>query len=132
MANRRFGGPSNKIGGGGFGQQNFGNKVNPWQGGAGPNSNANSGLLSQLSAPQAQLALAISSLLQPQQMHSNPPSLLSLPTNPSFNNQDHFGSQNRFNNRGRDFRRPEPYNKVWISKFIFLPTTTIFILIPYF
>lgn len=118
MANRRFGGgPPQKLGG--FAQQNFqGNKVNPWQGGAAPNNSVNSGLLSQLSAPQAQLALALSSLLQPQQpVNNNPPSLLSLPTNPAFGNQDNLSSQNRFNNRGRDFRRPEPY-KVWIT---FLP-----------
>ena len=110
MANRRFGGvPPQKIGG--FAQQNFqGSKVSPWQGGAAPNNAVNSGVLSQLSAPQ-QLALALSNLLQNQpQQNNNPPSLLSLPTTPAYNNQDNFGSDNRFS-RGRDFRRPEPYNK---------------------
>ncbi|KAF5297451.1 hypothetical protein FQR65_LT01382 [Abscondita terminalis] len=110
MANRRFGGgvPPQKLGG--FAQQNFqGGKVSPWQGGAAP-SNANSGLLSQLSTPQ-QLALALTNLFQNQpQANNSPPSLLSLPTPPAYNNQDNFGSDNRFN-RGRDFRRPEPYNK---------------------
>ncbi|KAF5299672.1 hypothetical protein FQA39_LY11467 [Lamprigera yunnana] len=108
MANRRFGGgmPPQKLGG--FAQQNFqGGKVNPWQGGAAPN-NANSGLLSQLSTPH-QLALALTNLLQNQpQANNSPPSLLSLPTTPTYNNQDNF--DNRFN-RGRDFRRPEPFNK---------------------
>lgn len=115
MANRRYsGGTPQKLGG--FQHQHFqGNKVSPWQGGAGPNSMNNAGLISQLSGPQAQLALALSSLLQNQpSTNNNPPSLLSLPTTPAFNTQDNFSSQNRFNNRGRDFRRHEPYNKVWI------------------
>lgn len=110
MANRRFGGgPPQKLGG--FAQQNFqGNKMSPWQGGAAPNNSGNSGLLSQLSTPQ-QLALALTNLLQNQPpQNNNPPSLLSLPTTPGYNNQDNFGSDNRFN-RGRDFRRPDPYNK---------------------
>lgn len=84
--------------------------VNPWQGGVAPNNSNNSGLLSQLSTPQ-QLALALTSLLQPQhQQQNNPPSLLSLNTTP-FSGQDHYGSQNRFGNRGNrsDFRRLDSY-----------------------
>ncbi|KAK5640485.1 hypothetical protein RI129_011296 [Pyrocoelia pectoralis] len=110
MANRRFGGaPPQKLGG--FAQQNFqGNKMSPWQGGAAPSNAGNSGLLSQLSTPQ-QLALALTNLLQNQPpQNNNPPSLLSLPTTPGYNNQDSFGSDNRFS-RGRDFRRPDPYSK---------------------
>lgn len=89
-------------------QQYHGNQgVNPWQGGVAPNDSNNSGLLSQLSTPQ-QLALALTSLLQPQQQN-NPPSLLSLNTSP-FSGQDHYDSQNRFGNRGRsDFRRFDSY-----------------------
>lgn len=105
MANRRLGG----MGGGprgnrSYNQQFQGGGVSPWQG---PNNSMNQGLLSQISNPQ-QLALALTSLLQPQQQ--SPPSLLSLNTSPAFSNQDR--DFNRFGNRGRDFRRHEPYNKV--------------------
>lgn len=92
-------------------QQYQGNGVSPWQA---PNSSLNPGLLTQLSAPH-QLALALSSLLQPQQQQQpTPPSLLSLNTTP-FAGQDNYDSQNRFGNRGRsDFKRLDPYNKVCI------------------
>ncbi|CAG9815915.1 unnamed protein product [Phaedon cochleariae] len=112
MANRRMGG----MGGGLRGnrsQQSFGGGgVNPWQGGMSSGMSHNSmgqGLLSQLTSNPQQLALALTSLLQPQQQH--PPSLLSLNTSPAFSNQTR--DFNRFgpNNRGRDFRRHEPYNK---------------------
>lgn len=91
-------------------QQYQGNQgVNPWQGGVAPSNSGNSGLLSQFSTPQ-QLALALTSLLQPQQQQqNNPPSLLSLNTSP-FSGQDQYDSQNRFGNRGRsDFRRIDSY-----------------------
>ncbi|GJQ79002.1 hypothetical protein Trydic_g163 [Trypoxylus dichotomus] len=99
MANRRFGGP--QRGGRGF-LPNA--NVNPWQGNTGPaTNNLNSSNL------QTQLALALSSLLQPQQVNE-PPSLLSLNTSPGNFNQDNYS--NRLGPRGRsDFRRSEPYNK---------------------
>ncbi|CAH0546111.1 unnamed protein product [Brassicogethes aeneus] len=108
MANRRMGG----MGGGPHrGNRSFsqhqpfqGNNVNPW---GNSNNSMNPGLISQLTSNPQQLALALSSLLQPQQV--NPPSLLSLNTSPGFSNQDR--DLNRFGNRGRDFRRHEPYNK---------------------
>lgn len=93
--------------------------VNPWQGGVAPSNSNNSGLLSQLSTPQ-QLALALTSLLQPQQQQNNPPSLLSLNTSP-FSGQDHYDSQNRFGNRGRpDFRRLDLYKVCIILPITFL------------
>ncbi|KAK9877851.1 hypothetical protein WA026_020081 [Henosepilachna vigintioctopunctata] len=107
MANRRIiGGMGNRSGNRSFSQQPFQGNVNPWQGNM--SNSLNQGLMNQLSNPQ-QLALALTSLLQPQQqpMH-NPPSLLSLNAAPAYQDRD-IG---RFGNRGRsDFRRPEPYNK---------------------
>lgn len=110
MANRRMGG----NGGPHRGNRNFsqhqpfqGNSLSPWQGGNSNNS-MNPGLISQLTSNPQQLALALSSLLQPQQV--NPPSLLSLNTSPGFSNQER--NLDRFGNRSRDFRRHEPYNKV--------------------
>lgn len=104
MANRRFGG--NQRGGGrSFQQAN----LNPWQGGVAPGNSLDNNI-------QAQLALALSNLLQPQQQN-NPPSLLSLNTSPGYANQgNNYNPQNRFGgSRGRsDFRRSEPYNKVCI------------------
>lgn len=103
MANRRFGG--NQRGGGrSFQQAN----LNPWQGGVTPGNSLDNNI-------QAQLALALTNLLQPQQQN-NPPSLLSLNTSPGFMNQDNnYNSQNRFGSRGRsDVRRSEPYSKVCI------------------
>ncbi|XP_022920289.2 zinc finger protein on ecdysone puffs [Onthophagus taurus] len=104
MANRRFGGGPNR-GSRGFPQNA---NVNPWQGNSGPTAGVNS-----MGNPnlQTQLALALSSLLQPQQVN-DPPSLLSLNTSSrNFNNQDNY-SNRLGGNRGRnDFRRTEPYNK---------------------
>lgn len=102
MANRRYaGGP--QRGNRGYPQNN----MNPWQGGGNPQGPMPNNNI------QAQLALALSNLLQPKpDMNNGPPSLLSL--NPSqgggyFN--DNYGGPARFD-RGRDMRRPEPYNKV--------------------
>lgn len=109
MANRRMGGMGGQNRGGNrnFPQhQPFQGNVNPWQGNQ--SNNLNEGLFNQLSNPQ-QLALALTSLLQPQQQSNNPPPLLSLNASPAFSNQDR--DLNRFGNRGRDFRRHEPYNK---------------------
>lgn len=108
MANRRIMGIGNRSGNRSFSQQPFQGNVNPWQGNM--SNDMNQGLMNQLSNPQ-QLALALSSLLQPQQQPmNNPPSLLSLNAAPAFNQDRDIG---RFGNRGRsDFRRPEPYNKV--------------------
>ncbi|KAJ8941185.1 hypothetical protein NQ314_010484 [Rhamnusium bicolor] len=113
MANRRMGG----MGGGQRGNRSFsqhqpfqGSNVSPWQGNMPSNNSMNPGLLSQLTSNPQQLALALTTLLQPQQQQmNNPPSLLSLNTSPAFSNQDR--DFNRFGNRGRDFRRHEPYNK---------------------
>ncbi|KAL3285172.1 hypothetical protein HHI36_019291 [Cryptolaemus montrouzieri] len=108
MANRRImGGMGNRGGNRPFSQQAFQGNVSPWQGNM--SNNFNEGLMNQLSNPQ-QLALALTSLLQPQQQQmSNPPSLLSLNAAPAYNQDRDLG---RFGNRGRsDFRRPEPYNK---------------------
>lgn len=92
------------------------NNVSPWQA---PNNNPmNQGLLGQLSTPQ-QLALALTSLLQPQQQQQqqNPPSLLSLNTAPY--GRDGYDNQNRFGNRGRaDFKRLDSF-KVTMTVFIF-------------
>lgn len=138
MANRRSGGMGglqrgarnsqqfNPFQGGGGG----GNNVNPWQGSPGLGSNnsmsAAGGLISQITSNPQQLALALTSLLQPQhqspQQHpinqANPPSLLSLNTSPAFpaaagnqNRFDRFGGGGGFGNRGREFRRHEPYTK---------------------
>lgn len=106
MANRRFSGP--QRGNRTFGPSGGG--VNPWQGGAapgggGPNSNI-----------QTQLALALTSLLNPQQqMNDNPPSLLSLNTGPGYY-QDGYGQGGRYGPRGLanrgDVRRSDPYSKV--------------------
>ena len=86
--------------------------VNPWQGG---NNTNQGGIISQLTS-NPQLALALSSLLQPQQQQ--PPSLLSLNTAPAFSDRGDYG---RFSmNRGREFRRPEPYYKVKIIFVSFL------------
>uniref|UniRef100_V5G0I4 Zinc finger protein n=1 Tax=Anoplophora glabripennis TaxID=217634 RepID=V5G0I4_ANOGL len=112
MANRRMGG----MGGGQRGNRSFsqhqpfqGSNVSPWQGNMPSNNSVNPGLLSQLASNPQQLALALTSLLQPQQQQmNNPPSLLSLNTSPAFSNQDR--DFNRFG-RGRDFRRHEPYSK---------------------
>lgn len=108
--NRRMGGGPRGPNRSSFSQQPFqqggGGGLNPWQGGGG---NVNQGgILSQITS-NPQLALALSSLLQPQQQQ--PPSLLSLNTAPSYINRD-FGGGGRFGSRGgRDFRRHEPYNK---------------------
>lgn len=106
MANRRMGG-MNARGNRSFSQPFQGGGVNPWQGG-GPNSGQ--GMLSQLTSNPQQLALALTSLLQPQQQMNNPPSLLSLNTSPAFAGDRDYG---RFG-RGRDMRRHEPYTKVCI------------------
>ncbi|XP_044750120.1 zinc finger protein on ecdysone puffs [Coccinella septempunctata] len=107
MANRRLMGMGNRSGNRSFSQQPFQGNVNPWQGNM--SNDMNQGFMNQLSNPQ-QLALALSSLLQPQQQPmNNPPSLLSLNAAPAYNQDRDLG---RFGNRGRsDFRRPEPYNK---------------------
>ncbi|KAH1004343.1 zinc finger protein on ecdysone puffs [Dendroctonus ponderosae] len=108
--NRRFGGGQRGGNrGSSFSQQPFqsgGGGVNPWQGGG---SNMNQGgILSQLTS-NPQLALALTSLLQPQQQ---PPSLLSLNTSPAFSGNRDYGRFNSGFNRGRDInRRHEPYNK---------------------
>lgn len=124
VMNRRPGG-NPRFGGRGpqsFSQQPFqggGGGVNPWQGGSNQNQG---GILSQLTS-NPQLALALTSLLQPQQQQ--PPSLLSLNTSPAFsNNRDYGGRYNSGGiNRGRDVRRHEPYNKVWY--FINFPVVLI-------
>lgn len=104
MANRRSGGMGGMGGRGNRGSysQNSSFQGSPWQGGQ--NSQ---GLMSQISSSPQQLALALTSLLQPQQ--NNPPSLLSLNTSGFSNHDQSFG---RFGNRGREMRRVEPYNKV--------------------
>lgn len=129
MANRRHGqgmGGRPFYGGGG------GGAVNPWEGGSVPgganrgggmmnsfNSGNPSHLLSQLSEPQAQLALALTKLLQPQQQQV--PSLLTMDTvnpNQMYPMNNDFPQRGRldFNRRPRpDFRRNEPYNKVCFS-----------------
>lgn len=114
MASRRSGGG---MGGPQRGNRSFsqhqpfqGSNVSPWQGNVPSNNSMNQGLISQLTSNPQQLALALTSLFQPQQQQiNNPPSLLSLNTTPAFSNQDN--DLNRFG-RGRDFRRHEPYNKV--------------------
>lgn len=108
--NRRFNGGPRGGNRGSFSQQPFqsgGGGLNPWQGGG---SNMNQGgILSQLTS-NPQLALALTSLLQPQQQ---PPSLLSLNTSPAFSGNRDYGRFNSGFNRGRDInRRHEPYNKV--------------------
>ncbi|XP_057670266.1 zinc finger protein on ecdysone puffs isoform X1 [Diorhabda carinulata] len=102
MANRRMGGPSGGLRGNrSFNQPFQGGSVSPWQGA----NSGNQGLISQITSNPQQLALALSSLLQPQQQ--NPPSLLSLNTS-GFSGRDRdFGQFGR----GRDFRRHEPYSK---------------------
>lgn len=121
MANRRPGGY-------GGGRPNFNSgpnynsgpgSVNPWQGGNIPGNQYNNGnpsnLLSQLSEPQAQLALALTKLLQPQQQV---PSLLSMNTNPPMPNRGFGGGPGNFNRNGpgnMNNRRPQnvkPFNKV--------------------
>ncbi|XP_060520170.1 zinc finger protein on ecdysone puffs isoform X2 [Cylas formicarius] len=105
MSNRRMGGMGGPRGNRSFSQQPFQGGVSPWQGNS--NNMNQGGLLSQLTS-NPQLALALTSLLQPQQQQmNNPPSLLSLNTSAFSQNRD-FG---RFGNRGRDIRRHEPYNK---------------------
>lgn len=106
MANRRYGQGNRPHYGG----------VNPWEGGNFPGNrgdafnSGNSNLLSQLSEPQAQLAIALTKLLQPQQ--SQVPSLLTMDTiNPSNSYNDYSVGYNDFR-RNRDFRRNEPFNKV--------------------
>lgn len=107
MANRRMGsmGGGSLRGSRSFNQPPFqggGGGVSPWQGG---NQGNQGGLINQITSNPQQLALALSNLLQPQQQ--NPPSLLSLNTSPGFNRDRDY----QFGNRGRDFRRHEPYNK---------------------
>lgn len=130
MANRRIGqgmGGRPFYGGGGSGGGG-GGAVNPWEGGNVPggnrggmmnsfNSGNQSNILSQLSEPQAQLALALTKLLQPQQQQV--PSLLTMDTvNPLASNNmypNDYPQRGRldFNRRPRpDFRRNEPFNKV--------------------
>lgn len=116
MANRRFVGP--QRGNRNFGGPISGGGVNPWQGGAAPGGGGgvpNNNI-------QTQLALALTSLLQPQQANDNPPSLLSLNTSPGYYNQDGYGGGGRFGHRGggRDVRRSEPY-KVCIKYFVNFP-----------
>lgn len=124
MANRR-------IGQGMGGRPYYGGgAVNPWEGGNVPgggnrggmmnsfNSGNSTNILSQLSEPQAQLALAITKLLQPQQQV---PSLLTMDTINPLANNNMYSMNNDFPQRGRldfnrrprpDFRRNEPFNKV--------------------
>lgn len=129
MANRRQGH------GGGRPYYNNG-PVNPWQGGNVPGGNAAGGafnsanpsnLLSQLTEPQAQLALALTKLLQPQQQV---PSLLTMDTvNPLHNRGGYGPNKNSYPQGSRadiirrarhGFKRNEPYNKVcFIHKYSF-------------
>lgn len=108
MANRRYG----------QGNRPQYGAVNPWEGGSFPgnrggafNSGNSGAVLSHLSEPQAQLAIALSKLLQPQQ--SQVPSLLAMdPIIPS-NSYDYSLGRTDFNRRNRnDFRRNEPFSKV--------------------
>lgn len=101
MANRRSGGMGGPRGNRGSYSQHSSFQGSPWQGGQ--NSQ---GLMSQISSNPQQLALALSSLLQPQQ--NNPPSLLSLNTSGFSSQNQGFG---RFG-RSREMRRVEPYSKV--------------------
>ncbi|XP_039286489.1 zinc finger protein on ecdysone puffs isoform X1 [Nilaparvata lugens] len=124
------------YGGGGGGmnrRQNYGggiggglNQVNPWQGGLVPGvnqlgllqSHGQPSILSQLSSPEAQLAMAtnlLNKILSPQEQNTTPPSLLSLPIN---RNMAAFSdSRSRWNNsysdrrRDRPDRRVQPYSK---------------------
>lgn len=99
MANRRSGGMGGPRGNRGSYSSYQGS---PWQG-----ASNSQGFMSQIPSNPQQLALALTSLLQPQQ--NNPPSLLSLNTS-GFSNQDR--GYGRFGNRDREMRRVEPYNKV--------------------
>lgn len=85
-----------RMGGGGFNQFG-GNKPNPWQGGTHPGGNAG------LVGAQAQLAIALTNLLQNQQSN-NPPSLLSLNTSPGYQGRPDFRPGGRF--QGRSDMRP--------------------------
>lgn len=100
MANRRYGQGNRSHYGSGA--------VNPWEGGNFPGNRGyseNSNMMSQFSEPHAQLALALSKLLQPQQ----PQPLLSMDTmNPSKSYGGDYalgrGDFSRNRNWG-DFRR---------------------------
>lgn len=125
-------------GGGGSRRQSYGsgNQVNPWQGGVVPGGNqmgglallptpAQTGLLSQLTTPEAQLAMAtnlLNKILSPQQNQtSNVPSLLSLHTGPinrsmSYND---YRSRNSYADRRRERpveRRMQPYSKSGLNR----------------
>lgn len=119
MAHRNYGqgmGGRNFGGGGGGG-----GGLNPWADGMAPGGgsrggpmnsyNSNNPLMSQLSDPQAQLALALTKLLQPQQQMSNMPGH-------GFGN---YSNRDDYDRRGRqDLRRNEPYNKVCFYNFILI------------
>lgn len=117
MANRRQG-----YGGG---RHNFNSgPVNPWQGGNVPGGgqfNTNN-LMSQLSEPQAQLALALTKLLQPQQQV---PSLLSMNTLPPMHGGGYGPNRNFRGGPGPNMnRRPQnnlnkPFNNNKVCSFDF-------------
>nr|CAD7459455.1 unnamed protein product [Timema tahoe] len=129
---------SSNYGGGSYGDSRGSSNVNPWEGGMVPGRSSGGSfsagiagllptpsqpnLLSQLSSPEAQLAIAsnlLTSLLRPQQ--SQVPSLLNLSDMTQSNNggpggyrhQNQYG-ENRYQDRRkpmRDGRRIEPYTK---------------------
>nr|CAD7269484.1 unnamed protein product [Timema shepardi] len=129
---------SSSYGGGSYGGSRGSSNVNPWEGGMVPGRSSGGSssagiagllptpsqpnLLSQLSSPEAQLAIAsnlLTSLLRPQQ--SQVPSLLSLSGMTQSNNGGPGGyrHQNQYGDRYQDRRKPmrdgrriEPYSKV--------------------
>ncbi|XP_075230089.1 protein on ecdysone puffs [Lycorma delicatula] len=125
-------------GGGGSRRQSYGssNQVNPWQGGVVPGGNqmgglgllptpAQSGILSQLSTPEAQLAMAtnlLNKILSPQQSQtSSVPSLLSLPgpMNRGGMSYSDYRSRGTFADRRRERpgdRRMQPYSKSGLNR----------------
>lgn len=110
MANRRYGQGNRSHG--------YGGAVNPWEGGF-PGNRGYSDNSNFLNEPQAQLALALSKLLQPQQ----PQPLLSMDTmNPSKSYNDYALGRGDAYGRNRnwtDFRRHDSFGKVCFLLFSF-------------
>lgn len=102
MSRMGGGGGMSRMGSGGFNQFG-GNKPSPWEGGANPGPNP------ALAGAQAQLAIAITNLLQNQQS-GNPPPLLSLNTSSGYQGGPPIRPGPRFQGRGDMMR---PFGKVW-------------------
>ncbi|XP_054274086.1 zinc finger protein on ecdysone puffs-like [Macrosteles quadrilineatus] len=126
------GGGGNRRGGGNYmsSYDNYNSNMNPWEGGMVPGRSGSSmlgsqgqgDLLSQLTSPEAQLALASNLITKLISQQQSVPSLLNMGNMgsgggmSSFN--DSYGNNRNFQDRRRrmDQRRTEPYNKSGMNR----------------